>query len=405
MKRSRSSKLILLIMLLILTLISSACGGAPTPVEDDQQEPSEQPAETEQTEDDGMIFDGETIKVGLFVPITGSAADLGRRVVDGVKMAADEINEQGGILGGMVEVIVEDDEGVPAQSVNAITKLITQDNVPVVMGSLPSSCTIAAMTISERYGIPHIAANSSSPAITNMGNQYIYQTIPNDSIQAVNLAEYAITDRNFERIALIHANDDYGLGGKDPFIDKAAELGVEPFVESYNPGDRDFTAQIVNIRNFDPDAVVIWGLATEAALIVNQLRQQNIDVQVLGAGGIPGQTFIDLAGENSEGVIVTNTFLPDPENEVVVEFLNRFEEKYGYTPDLTSAQPYDAATMLFEAIAEGRSLDPEMINQQLSSVSGFEGVTGDITFSENHSVPDKRVYISQLVDGQWTLVK
>lgn len=353
-----------------------------------------------------VTLEGKTVKIGVFVPLSGTMADNGKRIVDGISMAAEEVNSSGGIAGAKIELVIEDDEGIPASAVNAVTKLINSDKVSAVMGSNPSSCTIAAMTITEKNEIPQIAANSSSPKITSSGNKYVFQTIPNDAIQAAKLVEFAVNDKSIKKFAIIHPNDDYGMGGKDGAAAKLKEYGITPLVESYNPGDKDFTAQVNKIKAEAPGALIIWGQAAEAALIINQVRQQGMkDIIILGAGGIPGETFITLGGDNAEGTYVTNTFIKDETNLKLVEFMEKFSKKYGYEPNLTSAQAYDGAHMLFESIKNANSLESGKIRDALEVIPGFEGITGVIKFGEDHSVPDKKVYITQLQKNEWILIK
>lgn len=406
MKMSNWFKKIALVLAFSTVLVLTAgCGGtggsSPAPA------PASTPSNSASEDASGKALEGQTVKIGIFVPLTGTMADKGKRIVDGITMAANEVNEAGGIEGAKVELVVEDDEGIPASAVNAVTKLINSDRVHAVMGSNPSSCTIAAMTVTERNEVTQIAANSSSPKIASGDNRFVFQTIPNDAIQAGKLVDFAVQDKQIKKFAIIHPNDDYGMGGRDGALAKLKEFGIEDvLIESYNPGDKDFTAQINKIKAQDPGALIIWGQAAEAALIINQIRQQGMtETIVLGAGGIPGSTFISLGGDNVEGTYVTNTFIRDTSNPKVEEFMTKFEETYGYEPDLTSAQAYDGANMLFDSIGRAKSLDTVAIRDAVEATPGFVGITGEIKFAEDHSVPSKKVYITQLQKGSWNLIK
>lgn len=357
--------------------------------------------------DGGQALSGKTVKIGVFVPLSGTTADKGKRIKDAVTMAAEERNANGGILGAQIEVIVEDDEGVAASAVSAVTKLVNNDGCCALIGSNPSSCTVAAMSIAAQYGIVQIAPNSSSPKIGSQdGNEWVFQTIPSDAIQAKFLVDYFVNDCGYERIAIIAGNDDYGQGGAKGAVAALEELGLEPVVvESYTSGDKDFTAQINNIKAANPDALVGWGAATEAALIRVQLAEQGMaDLPCAGAGGIPGTTYVELAGAYGEGQMCVNTFLIAEGGDEVKNFVARFQEKYGYEPDLTNTQAYDGANMLFTAIENAGSLESEAIRDAVAA-SDYTGVAGIIKFDENHQVPDKQLYITQLIDGVWTRIK
>ncbi|MEG2524851.1 MAG: ABC transporter substrate-binding protein, partial [Oscillospiraceae bacterium] len=343
-------RLLALALVLCVCFSAVACGKTEAPVEGGQETGA----------NEATMFEGKTIKIGVFVPLSGTTADKGNRIKDSVMLATEKLNAAGGIYGGKVEIIVEDDEGVAASAVSAVTKLVTNDGCVALLGSNPSSCTVAAMSISAQNEVPQIAPNSSSPKIGSQdGNDWIFQTIPSDAIQAKFLAKYFVDDCGYKRIAIIAGNDDYGQGGAKGAIDALKEYGLEPVVvESYTSGDKDFTAQITNIKNAKPDALFGWGAATEAALIRVQLAEQGMpDLPCAGAGGIPGTTYTELAGKYGEGQMCVNTFLISEGGEAAQAYVKEFEEKYGYEPDLTNAQAYDGINMLFDSIKRAKSLD------------------------------------------------
>lgn len=393
MKR-QTLKLLALVLAFCLCLSAVGCGQKPA-------------ADGQGATGDDNIFAGETIKVGVFVPLSGTTADKGNRIRDAVMLAAEKINAEGGIYGAQIKVIVEDDEGVAASAVSAVTKLVNNDGVHVLIGSNPSSCTVAAMSISAQYEIPQVAPNSSSPKIGSQdGNNWVFQTIPSDAIQAKFLAKYFVEDCGYKNIAIIAGNDDYGQGGANGAIAALKEYGIEPVaVESYTSGDKDFTAQITKIKAANPEALIGWGAATEAALIRVQLAEQGLpDLPCAGAGGIPGTTYVELAGKHGEGQMCVNTFLISQGGDDVKAFVEEFSAKYGYEPDLTNSQAYDGANMVFDAIMRAKSLDPEAIRDAIATAN-YTGICGTIKFDDNHQVPDKQLYITQLTDGKWELVK
>lgn len=388
----------MLALALVLCLCFSAAACGKTPAADNEG--------AQGSTDEATMFEGETVKIGVFVPLSGTTADKGKRIQDAVTLAAEKINAEGGIYGAQVEIIVEDDEGVAASAVSAVTKLVNNDGCQVLIGSNPSSCTVAAMSISAQNEVPQVAPNSSSPKIGSQdGNNWIFQTIPSDAIQARFLAKYFVEDCSYKNIAIIAGNDDYGQGGANGAIAALKEYGIEPVaVESYTSGDKDFTAQITNIKNANPDALIGWGAATEAALIRVQLAEQGMpDLPCAGAGGIPGTTYTELAGAYGEGQMCVNTFLISEGGDDVKAFVEEFQAKYGYEPDLTNAQAYDGANMVFDSIKRAKSLDSTVIRDAIAEAD-YAGICGTIKFDENHQVPDKQLYITQLVDGKWTRV-
>jgi branched-chain amino acid transport system substrate-binding protein len=145
------------------------------------------------------------------------------------------------------------------------------------------------MVVTQRSQIPQIAPSSSSPKITSLGNKYVFQTIPHDIIQANALATFAIKDQKYQKIAILHANDDYGLGGMEAFKDKAKSFKINPLILSYNPGDKEYTSQIVRFKQYNPQLIVVWGMQTEAALFMKQARQQGITAQFMARAVFPAR--------------------------------------------------------------------------------------------------------------------
>ena len=167
---------------------------------------------------DGGQSSGEPIKVGVYLPLSGANAAVGQSGVEGIEMAVEEINAAGGIAGRPIEIIKEDEENDPTTAVSVVNKLINQDEVVAIIGSVNSSVTLAAMEVSEDAGIPMVTPISSGAAITGSGNQYIVRGQANDLLQAGAVVEYAIA-KGYQKIGLMYQNDDYGGGARDVIVE------------------------------------------------------------------------------------------------------------------------------------------------------------------------------------------
>ena len=175
-----------------------------------------------------MTFAG-SVKLGVVGPLTGPVAVGGLQTKYGLELAKDEINSRGGIPGvGEIEFIYEDDKCVPPESGNAVNKLVYRNKVLAVIGSVCSSSTMAGMIVSQKAKTPQITAVSTSPAITQKGNKWIFRSSIADATRAGALAEFAVKKLNKKKVGIIHDADDYGRDGAYAFVDKLKEFNIEP---------------------------------------------------------------------------------------------------------------------------------------------------------------------------------
>jgi branched-chain amino acid transport system substrate-binding protein len=250
------------------------------------------------------------IKMGVLLSLSGFGASYGQSLLQGIRMAADEINEAGGINGRRITLDIADDDSDPAQSVLAMQRLIN-DHVDFVLGGWGSSMVLADMAPAERAGMPYIVVGASNPHITTSRNKWTFRVLTNDSTQAADLATIAVKTLHMKRIALINDTNDYGVGLRDILTAALAKLGVKPVaVQSYQSNDKDFTAQLTHILAAQPDGLGILGTLPAAAAIMNQARDMGITARFFGAAGLGTEALIALAPDASEGTVATQYFQP-----------------------------------------------------------------------------------------------
>ncbi len=326
--------------------------------------------------------DAASVKVGVVGPFTGSSAAFGISMREGVQLAVEEINAEGGVRGlGPIEVIAEDDEGRPDVAVAAVTKVVQRDRVRAVIGPINSSNCLASMRVTQREQVPQITPVCASPAITAQGNPYIFRTTLSDSRYASSLAEFAVKTVKLSRFAILHDADDYGTDGANVFERKLRELGITPLVrEKWNRGDKDFTAQLLKVKEAKVDALLTWGLAAEIALIAKQARQLGITAPLLGGTGLATPKFLELGGQAVEGTLVTMLFVPDLPEPRVQAFVRRYEARFGRRPDTFAAQAYDSAYLLARALASGGVDGPKL--REAIAKTEYKGITGPVIFDE-----------------------
>jgi len=344
----------------------------------------------------------EVIKIGAILPLTGDAAQYGEWGKNGISLAVDEINSKGGINGSKIEVIYEDDAAVPKKGVAAVNKLINIDKVKVLIGPIPSTVTLAIAPICEKSKVV-IMSSSSSPAITPVGD-YIFRNWPSDDFEGASMARYA-NEKNFNKIAVLHINNEYGLGIADVFKKEYSKLGGEILItETYMQGSSDMRAQLIKIKHYNPNAIYLVGHAKENGHVVKQARDLNIQAQILGTVGIEGPDLLNIADEKAEGLVYTApAFDPDNPDPIVRGYQKAYMDKFGKKSEIFAATTYDA-TKIMALMIEKYSYDPDRIKDGLYKLENYPGVSGITTFDENGDVI-KTVMFKTVKDKQFVPIK
>ena len=354
----------------------------------------------------GTTTGQKVIKIGVVGPESGGAAQLGQGQRKAVQMAVDEINAKKAAGEWKLEVFFEDDEGNPTKSASATNKLIQQSQVNVLIGAIHSSATLADMVMTGRAGIPQITAGSTGSSITEQGNKWIFRTAVNDEFQANALVKYAKEVLGITKIATLTAADDYGQSGAKLLAAAAEKQGLQMVANpTYNNGDKDFKPQLLSIKDGGAQGIFMWGLYTEAALISKQARQLGINAQLFGASGMAAQKLIELGGDAAQGLILTQTFLPDSESPQVKEFVDKYKAKYQESPIPHAAQAYDTVYIIADAVKRANSTAPDALKEALSKTAGMKLVTGEPKFSDRGDDIGKYLLITIIKGDKFELVK
>lgn len=339
----------------------------------------------------------ETIKIGAIQPISGPVSAYGTQSRDAINMAIEEINAKGGILGKKLEVIVEDDEANPEKSKNAFTKLVTKDKVVGFVGALTSKCSLAITEEAQKRKVIMISPSSTNDAVTDAGD-YIFRACYKDSFQGPVVAQYSIEQLKAKTAAILFDNtNDYSVGMKDNFKSEFEKLGGKIVVEeSYATGDKDFNAQLTKIKTGNPDVIFIPDYYNTVSLIAKQVKQNGINVPMLGADG--WDEIANNAGEEVVGSYYSNHYAADAKDADVEKFVNNFKAKYnGQIPNALAALAYDATYILAEAIQAAGSTEPEKIKEAMKKTNR-KFVTGQISFDEKNN-PVKSITMVKIVKG------
>ncbi len=342
----------------------------------------------------------DTIKIGEVQTMTGSEATFGIAIHRGIKMVIDQVNANGGIHGKKIELVTLDDQGKSEESATAITKLITQNGVTAILGSLASSRSMAMAPIAQNSKIPMISPAATNPKVTELGN-YIFRVCFIDPFQGRVMAKFALNELKVKKVAIIRdLKSDYSIGLSDYFADTLKKGGGEVLpIQSYSTGDIDFKAQLTAIRGQKPDALFIPGYYTEAGLIIRQARELGIKVPLLGGDGWSSPKLVEIAGNDLENSYFSNHYSNEDQSPQVQAFVKDFQRSFGSLPDGIAALGYDAALVLTEAMKRSKSIEPTDIRNALAETKNFSGATGLITMDANRN-PIKSAVVLRIHNGE-----
>lgn len=351
----------------------------------------------------------ETIRIAVASPFTGALAGYGDNVKAGVTLKVEEINAQGGIDGKQIRVDWMDEQCEPREAATVSSRIAQNRNIVGVVGHLCSSAHLAALPTYLRHGIPVIAPTTTAVAISEQskdraGKTWAYRVVYRDDYQGEFLAKYVSEILELKNIAVFYENNDYGIGLKEAFVNKAKELGLNIVgEEAYVSGASDFNPQLTRLRGRNPDGLFISGYYPEGALIAAQADNLGLNVAKFGADGFDNADYISLAGASAENTYLTVPFLADVAGEDAQKFLNDFRDRFGREVDWMSANAYDAAGILLEAIAEAGA-DRAKIRDYIASINSpenaYQGIAGSTYFNDKGDTL-KPAFVKMVKDGQF----
>lgn len=331
----------------------------------------------------------DTIKIGVILPLTGDAAAWGIPPKNGAELAAEEINNAGGINGRKIKLIVEDAACDPNKGVAAMNKLITIDKPVAVVGAVCSSVTLAIAPIAERNKTVLISPASTNPQITNAGD-YIFRVIPSDELRGKVFAEHIYNKEGLRKAAVIYINNDGGKGNVQTFEKYFTQMGGEILTsQSYAPDAKGVKTQLLKIKEAKPEFILAISQIQDAVIVLKNAKEMNLNLPFyFQTEALEDPKVQELAGDAAKGATYI-TFAKE-DSPAIEEFNNSYKEKYGKEPELFAAEAYDAVMLIEGALKTG-----EDIKSYLNDVKGFSGASGNISFDENGDV-DKKLVIKKL---------
>ncbi|MCS7060211.1 MAG: ABC transporter substrate-binding protein, partial [Anaerolineae bacterium] len=352
----------------------------------------------------------ETIKVGALYGVTGGMSSIDAPGLNGMKLAAKQINAAGGVLGKQIELIAIDGKTDQTATTSAASEMINVHQVVAIGGLNDSTFALAAGPIAQQAGIPFVTAGATLPSLPDQIGEFFFMAPFGDDAQAYAIADYAIDDLG-AKTAYMLVDQAYDFTTalakffKERFTGRGGTIVLE---DIYKSGDTDFSAQIAKVKALDPqpDVLFISAVPSEAGLTTKQFREAGLTQPIISGDGFDTTLIAEVAGENADQVYYsTHAGLDNPDPKVQ-NFVKAYTEEYGRGPENAfAALGYDTMNLIADAIKRAGSADPKAIRDALAATKGFNAVTGEITYQEGKRKPDKPVTIIKVQDGKYSFVK
>ncbi|WP_319407414.1 ABC transporter substrate-binding protein [uncultured Desulfosarcina sp.] len=364
----------------------------------------------------------DTIKIGAFFDLSGPAAFIGTPTKLVADMVVDKINKEGGVNGTPIELIVGDTEGDPAKAVNIAKKFIYKDKVAAIIGPTRTGTGMAVKKIIHEGKIPTFMTVGGDPVI--MGGEklgpfdWVFKSPQRSSVAVKRLYMY-LKYKALTKIALLTASDGFGKDGVRWLTTLAPDFGIEVVAqEAFGPKDTDMTAQLTNVKNAGPQAIVVWTIGPAGSIVSKNKAQLGIDLPLFQCHGLPDPKYIELAGKASEGDRMPATKLmvadalpdSDPQKPVIKEFVRLYTDVYGYDKQFPinthSGYAWDAIMIVANAMKKA-GIKANDLRAAIEQTKGYVGVSGvyNLTPEDHNGLDVDSMVIVQVQDGKFVMAE
>ena len=352
----------------------------------------------------------QVVKIGHVAPISGAIAHLGKDNENGARMAIDELNAKGVMIGGKkvrFELLAEDDAADPKQGTAAAQKLVDA-KVNGVIGHLNSGTTIPASKIYHDAGIPQISPSATNPKYTLQGFKTAFRVVANDGQLGGTLGRYAVQTSKAKNIAVIDDRTAYGQGVAEEFIKGAKKSGAVTIVAQEYTTDKatDFNAILTKIKGKNPDVVFFGGMDAVAGPMLRQMKQLGINAKFMGGDGICTQSLSTLSGDGmSDGQVVCAEAggVEEAQKKGMEDFKAAYAKKFTTPIQIYAPYVYDAVMTMADAMVKAGSAEPAKYLPVLAKIQ-HKGVTGNIAFDDKGDIKDGTLTLYTYKGGKRSLV-
>ncbi|MCD1636924.1 ABC transporter substrate-binding protein [Martelella sp. FLE1502] len=346
--------------------------------------------------------DGDPIKVGYQLPLTGSTAQYGKDFQTAAEIALEKFNASGE-LPVPVEIIYEDSRSDAKEGVTIARKFADNDEIVAVLGDFTSGVSMASAQVYQREGVPQLSQTASHPDYTKI-SPYQFRNITTQAQEGPFNADW-MNEEGYKKIAVISEQTDWGQTVVDNFAEEVKANGGEiVFSEYFNRGLPDFRSIITKIERAEPDAIYTGFFYEDGANFLKQAKQLGLDIPIFSTSAAYSPQLIELAGTDADGLHLTATFMPNDDRPEVQEFVAAWEEERGDLPGQFPAQAYDAVNIMLDAIVRAYpDVTRDSVRDALAGTTDFPGVTGVTTFGPDRE-PQKELTKAVVEGGEFTPV-
>ncbi|CAE6693110.1 Leucine-, isoleucine-, valine-, threonine-, and alanine-binding protein [Paraburkholderia nemoris] len=354
----------------------------------------------------GVARADEMVKIGEAAPVTGPASYLGKDTENGARLAIEEINQTGLVIGGKKVTLVfdaQDDAGDPRQATQVAQKLV-DDKVVAVVGHMQSGSTIPASKIYSDAGIAQVSPSATNPAYTQQGFKTAYRVVATDAQQGPTLADYAAKTLKVKTVAIVDDSTAYGQGLAVEFEKQAKANGITVLSHDASTDKAvDFRAILTKIKGEKPDAIMYGGLDGTGGPFAKQAKQLGMTMKVLAGDGLCADDLAKLAGDAADNVICSIAGAPLLKMSGGPAFVERYKKRFGYAPVLNSPFAYDAVGVIIDAMKRAQSTEPAKILAAMPATD-HQGVLGETQFDAKGDLKHGVISLYKYVGGKQALL-
>jgi len=365
-----------------------------------------------------MAHGAEPIKLGAFFDLTGVSSAIGTPTKLVAEMVTKKINDEGGINGRPLQLVIADDEADPTKAAIIAKKFIESDKVNAIIGPTRTDTGMAAKPIIEQMKIPTAMTVGGDAVIVVPTWKYTFKSPQRTSIAVQKIYGY-MKKKGIQKVAIITAADGFGRDGKNALEKLAPEFGVKIIAaESFQATDNDMTAQLIKIKAASPEAIICWTIGKAGAIVAKNVKQLAIQPPLFQCHGLPDPIYVQLAGEASDGNMMPSTKLmvadqipdSDPQKKVIMEFIRLYKDVFHYDRQFPinthSGYAWDAIYIVANAMKKVGT-DSEKLREAMENTKGYVGVSGiyNITPEDHNGLGTDSMVMVQISKGQWKLVE
>lgn len=399
------NKRLLALLLATILLVLAGCSGSTTTTASSSGTSATQPTASQPPAAASKVAAPaaqKPIKIGVAHPLSGTLAMEGNFCLKGSQFAVKEFNDAGGLNGRMAEIASADTQGTPTESVNAVEKLITVDNVCALTGCFTSTGTAAVFPILEKHGVLMVNNVSSSPALVAAGCKWFFHSKMSNDDRSAFFGKFIADNLHANSVAMLAVNDDFGRTGVETHKAIFEADGVKvPVTEFFESGETNFQAVMTKIKNSGCDVLFLVAEVQDGAMVMRQYYELGMKQAVCSIGSLATKQFFDLAGSNADGIYNAECYADGIDNPENIAFIEAYKAEYGEVPSNYDLSGYMEARCILEAIKIAGSDDRDAIREAMFKVN-FQSPIGPCYFDEQGQARTN-LYISVNENGTATV--